>query len=60
MDEVCEKYGDTVTKSLIEAWIDDTKRHAGFLDEASHLAKPLGCRARASNSAQYGNDCFEN
>jgi starvation-inducible DNA-binding protein len=32
--EVCEKYGDVATASLIETWIDQTERRAWFLSEA--------------------------
>jgi starvation-inducible DNA-binding protein len=31
--EVCEKYGDVATTSLLEVWIDETERRAWFLSE---------------------------
>jgi len=31
--EVCERYGDVATASLIETWIDETERRAWFLAE---------------------------
>jgi starvation-inducible DNA-binding protein len=33
--EVCEKYNDVATASLIEVWIDQTERRTWFLAEAS-------------------------
>jgi starvation-inducible DNA-binding protein len=33
--EVCERYGDVATASLIENWIDQTERRAWFLSEIS-------------------------
>jgi starvation-inducible DNA-binding protein len=31
--EVCDKYGDVATASLLENWIDETERRAWFLSE---------------------------
>jgi starvation-inducible DNA-binding protein len=31
--EVCEKYNDVATASLIENWIDETERRTWFLSE---------------------------
>ena len=31
--EVCEKYNDVATASLIEVWIDETERRTWFLSE---------------------------
>ncbi|HEY4282158.1 MAG TPA: DNA starvation/stationary phase protection protein [Chthoniobacterales bacterium] len=31
--EVCEKYGDVATASLVEVWIDQTERRTWFLSE---------------------------
>ncbi|HTU35446.1 MAG TPA: DNA starvation/stationary phase protection protein [Candidatus Acidoferrum sp.] len=36
--EVCEKYNDVATASMIEVWIDQTERRTWFLAEASHEA----------------------
>ena len=36
--EVCEKYGDVATTSLIENWIDETERRRWFLAET--VAEP--------------------
>ncbi|HEX5423780.1 MAG TPA: DNA starvation/stationary phase protection protein [Candidatus Acidoferrales bacterium] len=33
--EICEKYNDVATTSLIEVWIDQTERRTWFLAEAS-------------------------
>ena len=33
--EVCAKYNDVATTSLIEVWIDDTERRTWFLTEAT-------------------------
>jgi starvation-inducible DNA-binding protein len=32
---VCEKYGDVATSSLLEVWIDETERRTWFLFEAT-------------------------
>ena len=32
--EVCEKYNDIATASLIETWTDETERRTWFLSEA--------------------------
>jgi len=31
--EICERYNDVATASLIEVWIDETERRAWFLSE---------------------------
>jgi starvation-inducible DNA-binding protein len=33
LHDVCDKYGDVATASLIENWIDETERRAWFLSE---------------------------
>lgn len=40
--EVCAKYGDYSTTSLIENWIDETERRVWFLFEACREAKTAG------------------
>jgi starvation-inducible DNA-binding protein len=40
---VCEEYGDVVTTSLLEVWIDEAEQRAWFLDEASRRAETPGC-----------------
>lgn len=37
--EVCEKYNDVATTSMIEVWIDQTERRTWFLAEASREAE---------------------
>lgn len=34
--EVCDKYNDVATASMIEAWIDETERRTWFLSEIVH------------------------
>lgn len=34
--EVCEKYNDVATASLIETWIDEAERRTWFLSETQH------------------------
>jgi starvation-inducible DNA-binding protein len=34
--ELCDRYGDVATASLLENWIDETEGRAWFLAEASH------------------------
>ena len=31
--EICERYNDVATASLIEVWIDETERRTWFLSE---------------------------
>jgi len=38
--ELCEKYNDVATASLIEVWIDETERRTWFLYEASRHGEP--------------------
>jgi starvation-inducible DNA-binding protein len=38
--EVCEKYNDVATASLIENWIDETERRTWFLSEIAAERKP--------------------
>jgi len=33
--ELCDKYGDVATASLLEVWIDETERRVWFLFESS-------------------------
>lgn len=33
--EICDKYGDVATASLLEVWIDETERRGWFLFEAT-------------------------
>jgi starvation-inducible DNA-binding protein len=33
--EICEKYNDVATTSLIEVWIDETERRTWFLTETT-------------------------
>ena len=40
--EVCEKYNDVATASLIENWIDETERRTWFLYEASRHGDKTG------------------
>jgi starvation-inducible DNA-binding protein len=38
--ELCEKYNDVATASLIEVWIDEAERRTWFLYEASRHGEP--------------------
>jgi starvation-inducible DNA-binding protein len=38
--DLCEKYNDVATASLIEVWIDEAERRTWFLYEASRHAEP--------------------
>ncbi|KPD03087.1 Dps family protein [Moellerella wisconsensis] len=40
--QVCDKYGDISTASLIENWVDETERRVWFLFEACREAKTSG------------------
>ncbi len=40
--EVCEKYGDTATSSMLDDWIDQAERRTWFLFESSKGAKTSG------------------
>jgi starvation-inducible DNA-binding protein len=40
--EICEKYDDVASASLIETWIDDAERRTWFLFEASRSADRSG------------------
>ena len=40
--EVCEKFKDVATASLIENWIDQTEKRTWFLFEASRAASNDG------------------
>ncbi len=40
--EVCDKYNDVATASLIENWIDETERRIWFLFEAAQDVDPSG------------------
>ena len=38
--DLCEKYNDVATASLIEVWIDEAERRTWFLYEASRHGEP--------------------
>jgi starvation-inducible DNA-binding protein len=37
--ELCDRYGDVATASLLEVWIDETERRAWFLYESTRTAE---------------------
>jgi starvation-inducible DNA-binding protein len=38
MHDLCDKYGDVATASLLEVWIDEAERQARFLFETGRSA----------------------
>ena len=49
--EICDRYNDIATASLIETWIDETERRAWFLSEIARAVKshdPVTARIRKS------------